>query len=139
MVINERVCTKCGILQPLTEFYKDSTRKSGRRGHCRSCTLKAHQAYCAKPENKARIKASVVRYAESHVDMIRLVNNVSKTIQNAIKRGEVTRPSTCSECGNGGRIEAAHSDYSKRYEVRWLCVSCHRRWDRATPKLSEAV
>ena len=137
--MTERTCTKCGILQSLTEFYRDSTRSLGRRGTCRSCTLRTHQAYCAKPENRARVNASVKRYGKRNIEMVRLVQLVSKTIQNAIKRGELVRPEICSECGKKGRIEAAHSDYQRRLDVRWLCVSCHRRWDRSEPKLSEAM
>jgi hypothetical protein len=31
-------------------------------------------------------------------------------------------------------LEAAHHDYSRPLEVRWLCPPCHRAWDSAQPK-----
>lgn len=48
--------------------------------------------------------------------------------------GLLTRPRTCEQCGDTGRIEAAHYDYKEPLRVRWLCVSCHRRWDKYLPK-----
>lgn len=36
------------------------------------------------------------------------------------------RPSTCSICGNGWKIEAHHPDYNKRNEIIFCCVSCHQ-------------
>jgi hypothetical protein len=52
-----------------------------------------------------------------------------------IGRGVVRRPQRCEECGaTGRRIEAAHFDYAEPLRVRWLCRSCHVRWDRREPK-----
>ncbi|MFQ6047992.1 MAG: hypothetical protein ACE5K7_01350 [Phycisphaerae bacterium] len=49
--------------------------------------------------------------------------------------GHITRPSVCEECGATDRkIEAAHYDYDEPLRVRWLCRSCHVRWDRREPK-----
>jgi ribosomal protein S27AE len=53
-------------------------------------------------------------------------------IQVAIYRGQISRPSKCSECGReyrpqdaNGFIVAHHDDYSKPYDIRWLCKKCH--------------
>lgn len=51
-----------------------------------------------------------------------------------ISTGKLARPTKCEVCETGGRIEAAHADYRKPTEVRWLCVRCHRAWDRIEPK-----
>jgi len=51
-----------------------------------------------------------------------------------VSTGKLVRPHCCSECGKIGPIEAAHSDYSKPLMVRWLCRSCHARWDHREPK-----
>ncbi len=34
-----KVCTACGRVLPLAEFYKDSRRRDGRYSECRTCTL----------------------------------------------------------------------------------------------------
>lgn len=41
-------------------------------------------------------------------------------------RGQVTRPDSCSRCGERTRIEAHHPDYAKPFDVEWLCFPCHR-------------
>ncbi len=52
-----------------------------------------------------------------------------------VKAGHLIRPAACEECGAGDRrIEAAHRDYDRPLDVRWLCRSCHVKWDRAEPK-----
>ena len=55
-------------------------------------------------------------------------------VANAIKRGILVRPATCSKCGKQCRPEAAHHDYAKQLDVRWLCMSCHRMEDCANAK-----
>lgn len=61
-------------------------------------------------------------------------NAAHQRVHKAVKRGEIVRPSTCSECGKTGLIEAAHENYTERLAIRWLCRSCHRKWDAANPK-----
>lgn len=47
-------------------------------------------------------------------------------LSNAICDGKIIRPSACSLCGcDKFVIEAHHPDYSKPYDVIWLCRSCH--------------
>lgn len=54
----------------------------------------------------------------------------------ALKRGELTRPTECQACGRTCKPQAAHEDYSRPLLVRWLCVTCHVRWDDRQPKSS---
>jgi hypothetical protein len=52
-----------------------------------------------------------------------------------VSKGHIIRPDTCEECSKTGqRIEGAHYDYSEPLKVRWLCRSCHVKWDKANPK-----
>lgn len=55
-------------------------------------------------------------------------------VKRALKSGELQRPTSCSRCGANGFIEAAHENYSDRLAIRWLCRSCHRKWDIEEPK-----
>lgn len=44
-------CTKCGVEQPLENFYKAADTRDGRRGDCRSCFAKrAAERHAANPE-----------------------------------------------------------------------------------------
>ena len=61
--------------------------------------------------------------------------NAQSLVRYHVQAGHITRPSVCEECGATGRkIEAAHFNYAEPLRVRWLCISCHRRWDRRQPK-----
>lgn len=52
-----------------------------------------------------------------------------------VQAGNITRPAECEECGAANcKIEGAHFDYSQPLVVRWLCVPCHRKWDKEEPK-----
>jgi len=52
-----------------------------------------------------------------------------------IAKGVLIRPKECDGCGTDGKfIEAAHYNYDDPKAVRWLCKSCHVRWDRLQPK-----
>ncbi len=54
--------------------------------------------------------------------------------------GHIVRPSVCEECGANNRaIEAAHYNYDEPLRVRWLCRSCHRRWDKRDPKHATVI
>ena len=57
------------------------------------------------------------------------------TLRYHIVSGHITRPDVCEACGaGGGPIEGAHYNYDEPLRVRWLCQSCHRRWDHREPK-----
>ena len=59
-------------------------------------------------------------------------------VEKAVKRGELVRPTVCSECGGAGQdyrdgrssIQAHHDDYNKPLDVRWLCQPCHHEWHK---------
>lgn len=46
-------------------------------------------------------------------------------VSNALRRGHITRPSSCENCKKTCKPQAHHEDYSKKLEVKWLCRGCH--------------
>lgn len=89
-----------------------------RRQYC-SCTC----AYAARATGR-RPSRQCTREAKS----------AQRRVHYMIESGRWTRPEHCSQCGRTGLIEAAHQDYSDPLRVRWLCRSCHARWDKQEPK-----
>jgi hypothetical protein len=101
-------------------------------------------------ENRDKVTASGQRYYLEHREQAlqkarrwnarnperaALSKAATDKVRTAIQRGILARPSACEECGiSGKRIEAAHHDYTRPLDVRWLCVPCHRRWDATKPK-----
>ena len=47
--------------------------------------------------------------------------------RDALKRGEIVRPTICSRCNEEGYIEGHHYDYNKPLDVIWLCKKCHAK------------
>ncbi len=45
-------------------------------------------------------------------------------LQVAVARGDIVKPSECSQCGASRRLDGHHTDYDKPLEVVWLCRSC---------------
>lgn len=60
------------------------------------------------------------RYQERRDSLFVEVNRITS---NAIKRGRLVRQ-PCEVCG-AERVEAHHDDYSRPYDVRWLCKRHH--------------
>lgn len=63
----------------------------------------------------------------------RIKERARARVHAAVRRGDLTRPERCEDCGSAGRgykdgragIHAHHDDYEKALEVRWLCGDCH--------------
>ncbi len=78
--------------------------------------------YATDPEYRTKVDAATAATPNE-------VSRARQRVGAAIKRGELVRPEICEECGRESYIEAAHADYSRPLEVRWLCRRCHRKWD----------
>ena len=70
---------------------------------------------------------------ERHAELARAYRerNKEKTkaqnlLNYAIRTGKIDR-GVCEMCGTPDRVHAHHHDYSKPYDVRWLCFSCHKK------------
>lgn len=51
-----------------------------------------------------------------------------------IQSGKIVRPNKCEQCSKHCKAEAAHYNYDEPLNVRWLCRSCHIRWDKSELK-----
>jgi hypothetical protein len=52
-------------------------------------------------------------------------NRARAKVDRAIRLGKLIRQ-PCSVCGSVCDVEAHHTDYSKPFEITWLCFRCHR-------------
>ena len=51
-----------------------------------------------------------------------------RIIRKAIRDGKIIKPDKCEECGKPTKKKSLcghHDDYSKPFEIRWLCYKCH--------------
>jgi hypothetical protein len=145
-----KTCKRCQQVKAREEFYAHADMADGRLSFCRDCVserVRLHRAANdrVRAAERERYRNGAKREqakAWSKRNAARsLVSRVTSTkVCRAIKRGELQRADRCEACGVEGYTEAAHLDYSKPLDVRWLCRRCHRRWDSRVPKtVSENV
>lgn len=112
-------CSTCRGEKPLADFNRNRANKDGLHHQCRLC----HRATVAKsiknnPETHRRL---VRQYAERHPEKI----EAKWRLQFEVRMGRIQRPGACEGCGVACKPDAHHDDYSKPFEVRWLCDECH--------------
>ncbi|MFF0144648.1 recombination endonuclease VII [Amycolatopsis sulphurea] len=57
-----KVCTHCGLLKPMSEFYRRESSRDGRRGVCAVCTRRAAAIRHQVTRDAARNRRYVTRY-----------------------------------------------------------------------------
>jgi hypothetical protein len=145
------ICRRCREEKALPEFSTDKRRPDGvvllgrpcdaiRRRELRNRDLEGdrekerarHQRRWSQRwqrEREIRIKRFSRRWAERDMRTIARFR-----LRDAVKSGTVAKPSACMLCGaNGGRIDGHHHDYSRPFDVVWLCTRCHGAQHRRYP------
>lgn len=144
------LCRVCGSMKYLSEFYPQQVRKCGEVGECKECTkvrvkdnrnrrIQYYREYdAARYQSDPSVRRRHRRYSKTPEGRMALQRSREKwlrenpkkraaqvAVNNAVRDGRLKKPCTCSACGDGGRIEGHHEDYSKPLVVKWLCRSCH--------------
>ena len=106
------VCLNLFVMQRLAQQFCSS-----------SCKVKAQST------GRRKIRRTITKARSAH-----------SLLRYHIQAGHIIRPDTCEECGSKERrIEGAHFNYDEPLRVRWLCRSCHARWDKREPKMATYV
>lgn len=94
------------------KFWKRETKRKFCSRPCANLFNKGpnHPQWIGRPKKWNRLRVAAVR-----------------AVSKAIKRGTLIRK-PCQVCGLG-KSEAHHKDYTKRFEVEWLCRRHHRDAD----------
>ena len=130
-----KVCFKCGVAQPRTEFYKHSAMADGILGKCKSCTKKdstkrrndnidAVRKYDrdrAKNPERARDSAAInKRWRQEDKRRTRCHNALIR----AVRSGTIKKEPCCI-CGSENSL-AHHEDYDFPLDVVWYCQPHHK-------------
>lgn len=144
----EKTCIECGAkfsaIRRLKPICSDDCKKA-RRSKFRPQTFRNCEVCGIKFGPVDHLKVRFCSYACKVIGQRTGRKVTRKTIPKArtaqsllayhIKAGHIVRPISCEECGCSDRkIEGAHYNYDEPLSVRWLCRSCHVRWDKAEPK-----
>ena len=96
----------------------------GRRpaGECQGCRERANvrARYARDPGVRAQVKAQNLLWRARNREKLR----AEWALRKAVRRGTIKRQ-PCEVCGK--KAHAHHEDYTRRFDVRWLCPLHHAR------------
>ncbi len=81
-------------------------------------------------EYNRRRRARLGSSATSEYDKRRRMANPEQcharsALRHAINAGDIEKPKQCSKCKRKEAVQGHHPDYSKPFDVVWLCPLCH--------------
>jgi hypothetical protein len=117
------ICSHCHKDFPKEILIINSHTEKRKYYNCRKCNRERHQKYSQTPEGKKHVRAAVYKSIEKYRDR----QNARARVYYAVKRGEIIKPKFCSKCGEITKIYAHHITYSKKLNIQWLCMNCHRK------------
>lgn len=150
-------CAKCGADKALSEFYVVKRRGALKpSSRCRACVSEDMSAYywrdpeLTRARCRERYRANLEKMRAYNLQQERKrpkrtwagrvrTDSPEKTraryaVSVALKRGDLTKPTHCQDCGAGpltGRaLQAHHANYLEPLHVQWLCIYCHAREHR---------
>lgn len=125
-----KICTKCRTDKPWDEFYRESSRRGGRRADCKACRIAYSSLYYA--ANRHKRLAYLAGWREANPDKIKAHN----TAYYAANREQVKESSTAWYMAHRERAIARQAEWAKANPEKVKVYI--RRWRSANPeKLKE--
>lgn len=153
---DSKICFKCNVEKPLSEFYKHKAMADGHLNKCKECNKKdvkenreknidyyleydkqrannpnraeARLKYSQTENGKIAARKAKSKWASSNT----IKRAASNIVNNAIRDGKIAKPKHCEACNvKVNRLHGHHDDYAYPLQVRWLCPKCHRVWHKA--------
>jgi ferredoxin len=126
--VSIKTCRRCGQEKPVAEFYQHRLTRDGYDSHCKSCKSDSVRQWRIENPEKFKVRKAVDydRVRKRNPEKIR----ARRLVQAAVFDGRLVRPKRCPSCNRVCLVEAHHHDYSKPFEIAWLCLRCHRQEHR---------
>ncbi len=147
------LCTACKVEKPVSEMAKDRRRVKGYIPKCTACKTLSGLAYRHRHRQltRERSRERYLRdsrrraedrrqYTKNHPEQTKArmrAERVSEkgqarnALREAVRSGRVMKPDACQDCGRSGvKIDGHHHDYTKPFDVEWLCSWCHGKRHR---------
>ena len=129
--MNEKKCKDCGIIKPLTEFYKCSHGPVAYyQSYCKVCDKKrSHNSYVKNIEvNRLKRAKWQIENMALHTRHVKAYDSRHPERKAAhIKARLISMPERCEQCGHVSKIYKHHPDYKKPEDVKFLCINCHKK------------
>lgn len=117
-----KTCTKCGVEKPLTEFWRDRSKKHGHSARCKVCKTSAHNQYRReRGYDKKRYWKNPQKERERH-----LIRKYGLDLA-GYERLFVKQDGACAVCGKRQKraFDVDH-DHVTGVVRGLLCTSCNR-------------
>ena len=116
-----KICKACKQPLPLSSFFKDHSRSDLYCRKCKSCDYERHN-----DKNRNRYRTSEKRLSKQirYVQKFPERQAAREKLVKAVAAGKIARM-PCEVCGKV-KAHGHYDDYSKPYEVRWLCPTHHK-------------
>lgn len=137
----KKICFKCNKEKSLLEYYRHSQMKDCHLNKCKDCSKEDTATY--RNNNIEKVRESDRQRDKLPYRVKLRIKNVEKfrkkfplsykahyDLSNAVRDGRVIKPKECSSCNKIKLLHGHHEDYSKPFDVIWLCVPCHRQLHR---------
>lgn len=129
----EKKCFKCGEVKPLSAFYKHAQMTDSHVNKCKECNKKDVRDNRIKKidyyreYDRERGNRNGYEYCKNYRERFPKKYRAHQMVGYAIKAGNlVAEP--CEQCSRVNNTHAHHDDYSRPFNIRWLCPPCHKRW-----------
>lgn len=129
-----KVCFKCNVQKPLSDFYKHPAMADGHLGKCKVCAKK--DVHVHRHESPSREKILAYDRARSGRQTLKDLQDYrakypkkykAHSIVNYAIKSKKLFSEPCEICGKE-KTHAHHDDYDKPLNVRWLCAEHHQQW-----------
>lgn len=101
-----KTCNTCHIEKPESAYYFRCGPNSKKRPRCKACENAARDL-----RRRANLKADSAKVLAAY----------------GVRTGVIKKQTICSDCGEEKPLQKHHENYSKPYQVIWLCQQCHSR------------
>lgn len=144
-MIQVKTCFKCGEEKPVERFYRHPQMAEGHLGKCKECTkrdVKTNRANRREQYSDYEQRRNALRReAKGKYHRLHNLRNPEKykaryAVSNAIRDGRLQRQ-LCEVCGD--KAQAHHEDYSRPFDIRWLCFVHHRELGHDQVVVQKAV
>jgi ribosomal protein S27AE len=154
-------CKKCNIEKELTDFYKNLGMADGYLNQCIECVkarvnkhrneniekareydrkramlphrVEARNKYIKTPSGKESKRKTLLKYKKKYP----MAYAAHIMFGNAIRDKKINKENNCSICKSNLFVDAHHDDYTKPFDVRWLCRKCHTEWHKVNEPIYE--
>lgn len=129
-----KICFKCNIRKPLSEYHVHKKMWDGHLNKCKICASRDvrenrrnsprareydRRRYYENPERRLFTLMNTLKWQNENPEAYKC----HYTTHNAIRDGKIIRQ-PCRICGNK-KSHAHHWDYSKPFDIDWLCAVHH--------------